>query len=136
MHFMLCSHQKVCCGYSCAAISQGHQLKRENASSSQGLLWAGMTAKQHGQLQQVRPDQSLSSWWFARLPTCCPFRNLPSSRSRQTDACPRVTSDFGHQKKQKPCGRVSACCCTAPQPSPTRAPCLQSEQELSEACEV
>lgn len=78
-------------------------------------------AKQRGQCQHKRPGQSLSSCWLARPSMCCPFRNVPSSRSRQTDECPRVTSDFGHQKKQKPCGTVSACCCTAPQPSPTRA---------------
>lgn len=41
--------------------------------------------KQPGQQQCERPDWSLSSWWLARLPKCCPFRGTSDSRSRQTD---------------------------------------------------
>lgn len=111
------SHQKVSCGYPRAATSWGHQV---NDSSSQGLLgleWCCKAQQQHQTL-----SRRLSSWGLASLPTCCPFRTLMSVTE------PHLT--WASRRNKSPVAQLVPV--SAPQPSPTRALCLQSEQELSE----
>lgn len=131
------SQQKVSCGGPSAAISQGQQLRQANDSSSWGLLWAGMTLQSNVDNASTRDlnGASAAGGW-PDCPRAVPSGMYPAAEADRQMSVPESHLTLARRRNKSPVAQLVPVAVLLLNLLPLALSCLQSEHELSEACEV
>lgn len=121
----------MCC------IAWESQLRRANDSSSQGLLWAGMTLQSNTDNTSTRDlTRASAAGGLPECPQAVPPGTHPAAEAHRLMHVPQSHLTLATRRNKSPAAQLVPVAALLLNLLPLELPCLQSEQELSEACEV
>lgn len=131
------SHQKMSCGYPCADISQGHQLRQANDSSSRGLLWSGMMLQSNVDNTSTRDlTRASAAGGWPDCPRAVPAGMYPAAEADRQMSVTESHLTLASRRNKISVAQLVPVAVLLLNLLPLELSCLQSEQELSETCEV